>query len=104
MLNQHLENGVLREYTAWAVSLGEADAWNRAFQQSSRFNSDDDLISDDYLLPLTLLIAVTMFANTIRPSSSSSYDDGWSSGFSGGFDGGGGGAAAAVVAGKPSES
>ena len=43
------ENGVLREYTAWAVSLGEADAWKRAFQQSSHLNSDEEAVLDDYL-------------------------------------------------------
>ena len=86
------ENGVLREYTAWAVSLGEADAWNRAFQQSSRFNSDDDLISDDYLFATYAFNSSYDVRKTqSAPSSSSSYDDGWSSGFSGGFDGGGGG-------------
>ena len=31
-VEQALERGVLREYTAWAVALGEAEAWERAAQ------------------------------------------------------------------------
>ena len=86
------ENGVLREYTAWAVSLGEADAWKRAFQQSSHLNSDEEVVLDDYLFATYAFnssydVRTTQYSAT----SSSSYDSGWSGDFGGGFDGGGGG-------------
>ena len=87
------ENGVLREYTAWAVSLGEADAWKRAFNQCSQLNPDGDLVSDDYLFATYAFdsssdVRTTQYSSS---SSSSSYDSGWSGDFGGGFDGGGGG-------------
>ena len=30
-----MEKGLLREYSAWAVALGAADAWERAMEASS---------------------------------------------------------------------
>ena len=88
------ENGVLREYTAWAVSLGEVDAWKRAFKQSSRLNYDGDLASDDYLSDDYLFASYAFNSSyDVRTTqySPSSYDSGWSGDFGGGFDGGGGG-------------
>ncbi len=88
------ENGVLREYTAWAVSLGEVGAWKRAFKQSSRLNHDGDLASDDYLLNDYLFASYAFNSSyDVRTTqySPSSNDSGWSGDFGGGFDGGGGG-------------
>ena len=88
------EKGHLREYTAWAVSLGEVDNWKRAFQSSGRLNSDNDLYADDYLFASYAFDSGYDVRKTqYTPSSSSSSDSGWSGDFDfgGGFDGGGGG-------------
>ncbi len=83
------ENGVLREYTAWAVSLGEVDAWKRAFKQSSRLNYVGDLVSDDYLFA-SYAFDSSYDVRTTQYSPSAN-DSGWSGDFGGGFDAGGGG-------------
>lgn len=77
-------NGLLREYSAWAVALGEADAWSRAL---ARANVPEP----------ARLAAVPMAVHTFGPSLSSSRTapsssgSGGGGGFSGGGVGGGGG-------------
>lgn len=75
------ERGVLREYTAWAVALGAADAWSKALERSS-------VVPDDPSFTRPLLFATmasTISSAHTQPSSSGS------GGFSGGSVGGGGG-------------
>ena len=95
------ENGVLREYTAWAVSLGEVGAWKRAFKQSSRLNHDGDLASDDYLLDDYLFASYAFNSSydvrTTQYSFLKRLTDGREilvEGFDGGGGGGGGGGGA----------
>lgn len=77
------ERGVIREYSAWAVALGTADAWSRAVERSG-------LVPDDRSITSPILVATmasTMRSAHVPPSSSG----GGSGGFSGGSVGGGGG-------------
>ncbi len=86
---QHVEwawqNGVLREYAAWAVALGEAKAWGKALSASAV-----PPVEASYA---TAVMTPAVHASTIssthtEPSSSGSDGGG---GSSGGGDGGGGG-------------
>lgn len=88
---QHVEwaysRGLLREYSAWAVALGAADAWNRAVQASTIPPADVSMMTT----PLLVHTMATSF-NSARMAPSQSRGSGFSSGgFSGGFSGGGGG-------------
>ncbi len=79
------ENDLVREYSAWAVALGAADAWRRAIE-SSNIPHPEQLVRG----PLYLAIAANSFQSArIAPSSSGS--GGGSGGFGGGGVGGGGG-------------
>lgn len=80
------ENGLLREYSAWAVALGEADAWNRALSSSS-VPPPDQLTASHILVPH--LYASSFHSAHTAPSSSGGGGGGGFSG--GGFSGGGGG-------------
>jgi uncharacterized membrane protein len=86
---QHVEwawkQGLLREYSAWAVSLGAADAWGKALANSNVAPSEMGLSS-----PLLVYSMGSSFAHT-RTAPSSSGSSGFSGGFSGGSVGGGGG-------------
>lgn len=77
------ERGVLREYSAWAVALGEATAWSRALAGANI--PEPARVST----PLYIYTARSSFASTTSPPSSS--DSGGGGGFSGGSVGGGGG-------------
>ena len=77
------DNGLLREYSAWAVALDAADAWERAIRASN-------IPEPQAALGGPLLVhslAYSMAGMTTPPQSSS----GSSGGFSGGGGGGGGG-------------
>jgi len=77
------KHGLLREYSAWAVALGEASTWQKAMQQSSV--PPAELTSG----PLIVYTSGSSFSRThTAPSSSGSSGGG---GFSGGSSGGGGG-------------
>jgi len=84
---QHVEwawkHGLLREYSAWAVALGAAAAWERAMERSN-------VPPAEYLSgPMIVYYSAGSFASThTAPSSSGSGGGG---GFSGGSVGGGGG-------------
>lgn len=86
---QHVEwawkNGLLREYSAWAVSLGAADAWGKALANSNVAPSEIGSFN-----PLLVYSMGSSFAHT-RTVPSSSGSSGFSGGFSGGSVGGGGG-------------
>jgi len=76
--------GLLREYSAWAVALGEADAWSRALDRAN-------VPEPARLAAAPILIAhmgPSVRSSRTAPSSSGSGGGG---GFSGGSVGGGGG-------------
>lgn len=86
---QHVEwawdNGLLREYSAWAVALDEADAWNQALAGSA--------VPPAEITATTGIMAPVLYSSSFRtahtaPSSSGSGGGG---GFSGGGSVGGGG-------------
>lgn len=79
------KRGVLREYTAWAVALGEIDRWANAVRASTAIPAEAG-ISYAYMAPL--LIASTATTSTAPSSSGSGFSGG---GFGGGSVGGGAG-------------
>jgi hypothetical protein len=79
------KRGVLREYTAWAVAVGEIGRWSRAVQASTAIPADAGV---HYVYAAPLLYSATA-ATATAPSSSSS--GGGSIGSVGGGAGGGGG-------------
>lgn len=88
---QHVEwawnNNLLREYSAWAVALGEADAWSKALERAN--------IPEPARMSATPLIiysaASSINSSRTAPSSSGGSSGGGGGGFSGGGGGGGGG-------------
>lgn len=80
------KNGLLREYSAWAVALGAADAWRHAMEASGVPRTEFD---SGPMLLYTHRAALTQ--SYIRPSSSGGGGGGSFGGFSGGSVGGGGG-------------
>ncbi|MCB0969548.1 MAG: hypothetical protein KDB37_22140, partial [Ilumatobacter sp.] len=77
------EHGVLREYSGWAVALGEADAWSNALARAN-------VPPPARLAAAPIIVhhrATSMHSSHTKPSSSG----GSSGGFSGGSVGGGGG-------------
>jgi hypothetical protein len=80
------KQGLLREYSAWAVALGAADAWGRALAASNVPAPEMGLASPLWLYSMGPSFETTRSA----PSSSGSSGSGFS-GFSGGSVGGGGG-------------
>lgn len=76
------ENGVVREYSAWAVALGAADAWRRAVESSNIAHPEQVLHG-----PLFVHTASSSFRSAHTAPSSS----GGSGGGGGGVGGGGGG-------------
>lgn len=88
---QHVEwawkQGLLREYSAWAVALGTADAWGRALAASNVPEPEANLNT-----PLLVYSMGSSFNSTFTaPSSSSGGSSFGGGGFSGGVGGGGGG-------------
>lgn len=79
------KRGVLREYTAWAVAVGEIDRWSRAVSASSAIPQDAGL---SYVHMAPMLAASTSSAST-APSSSGGGGGGGSVGGGGGGGGGG---------------
>lgn len=78
-------HGLLREYSAWAVALGAAEAWGRAVGQSAVPPADITMST----MPLLMYTSMGSWSQTrTQPSQSSGGGGG---GFSGGFSGGGGG-------------
>jgi uncharacterized membrane protein YgcG len=78
-------HGMLREYSAWAVALGAAEAWNRALAQAHVPPE-----ARSYSTPLLVHSMGSSLAST-RTAPSSSSGSGGGGGFSGGSVGGGGG-------------
>ena len=94
---QHVEwawkNGLLREYTAWAVALGAADAWGRAVAHAAVPPADLSAQTSPMLMYTHWALWNATRSAPPPPSSSGggSGGGGWSGGFSGGSVGGGGG-------------
>ncbi len=81
------KQGLLREYSAWAVALGAADAWSRALANSNVPPPEMYMTS-----PMLVYSMGSSFASThSAPSTSGSSGGSSFSGFSGGSVGGGGG-------------
>jgi uncharacterized membrane protein YgcG len=74
------ERDLLREYSAWAVALGAAEAWRRAVESSNVPHPEVALSG-----PLLVYVAAPAFLSSHTPPSSSG-----SGGFGGGGFGGGG--------------
>jgi uncharacterized membrane protein len=80
------KRGVLREYTAWAVALGEIDRWERAVSASAVIPEDAGL---GYVHMAPALMASTSSSATAPSSSGSGGGGGGSVGGGGGGGGGG---------------
>jgi hypothetical protein len=80
------KRGVLREYTAWAVALGEIDRWERAVSASGVIPQDAGL---GYVHMAPILMSSTSSTATAPSSSGSSGGGGGSVGGGGGGGGGG---------------
>ena len=80
------KQGLLREYSAWAVALGAASTWERAMEASSV--PPAELVTGP-LLVYTMGPSFTQLHTA--PSSSGGGGVGFGGGFSGGSVGGGGG-------------
>jgi len=79
------KQGLLREYSAWAVALGAAEAWRRSLRAST-------VPEMEYAHgPLLVYSMSSAFSHTYTAPSSSGSGGGFSGGFSGGSVGGGGG-------------
>ena len=80
------KRGVLREYTAWAVALGELDRWSEAVAAST-------VAADgaSYAASVPRLTSAAFESTLEPPPPPSASDGGWSSGSSGSSGGGGGG-------------
>jgi hypothetical protein len=81
------KRGVLREYTAWAVALGELDRWSKAVAASA---TAADPVGARYPA-LAVWLPDATSATLREPPRPSGDDGGWSSGGSGWSGGGSGG-------------
>jgi uncharacterized membrane protein len=82
------KRGVLREYTAWAVAVGEVDHWRRAM--AAAVNVPPDPMAMTYATMTPLLLSSTHSAAT-APSSSGGGGSFGGGSVGGGAGGGGGG-------------
>jgi uncharacterized membrane protein len=82
------QHGLLRDYSAWAVALGAADAWGRAVASSAV----PPTAAMSSTTPMLLYANAGLWnASRTAPQSSGSSSSGFGGGFSGGSVGGGGG-------------
>jgi hypothetical protein len=85
---QHAEDaarrGVLREYTAWAVAVGEVDHWAKAVKKATSIPPDTAGLHYAYLAP-------SLISSTSHTSTAPSSSGGGGGGTGGGGGGGGGG-------------
>jgi hypothetical protein len=82
------KRGHLREYTAWAVAVGELDRWSRAVAASSAAKADPAAAGYPRMVPAILSGSSS---SSVEPRSSGSGGGGWSGGGGGGGVGGGAG-------------
>jgi uncharacterized membrane protein len=83
------KRGVLREYTAWAVAVGEIDRWQRSVAAASIPPAVAG-VSYAYMAPL-LLASTTSSATAPSSSGGGGFGGGFGGGSVGGGAGGGGG-------------
>jgi hypothetical protein len=83
------KRGVLREYTAWAVAVGEIDRWQRSVAAASIPPAVAG-VSYAYMAPM-LLASTTSSATAPSSSGSGGFGGGFGGGSVGGGAGGGGG-------------
>ena len=81
------KNGLLREYSAWAVALGAADAWGRAIASSTVPPQQASL----YAMPLAVHTYRGDWTQAHTKPAPAGSSGGGGSSFSGGSSGGGGG-------------
>ncbi|HEV3011766.1 MAG TPA: hypothetical protein VG499_00680, partial [Actinomycetota bacterium] len=81
------KRGHLREYTAWAVAVGELDRWSRAVAASSVAAADPVAARYPVLAPALM----SQTSRSSVPPSSSGSGGGGGGGVGGGAGGGGGG-------------
>jgi uncharacterized membrane protein len=79
------ERGVLREYIAWAVAVGEVDRWSRAVKSAGVAVADPGAMHYAALAPS---LSSATSSTSVSPSSSGGGGGG---GVGGGGGGGGGG-------------
>ena len=82
------KRGVLREYTAWAVAVGEIDRWQRAVSSAS---IAPEVAGLSYAFMAPVLLSSTTSAATAPSSSGGGGGGGFGGGSVGGGAGGGGG-------------
>ncbi len=87
-VEQAAERGVLREYTAWAVALDEADRWTLAVSAANRADPSMQTRLGNDLMFIAIGSSLSRSASHAHTKPSSSGGGG---GFSGGGGGGGGG-------------
>jgi hypothetical protein len=86
------DHGLLREYSAWAVALGELDRWNRAASAAGIPPNDPGMASTYAFIGLASMAHSTSVAPSSSGSSGGFGGGGFSGGgFGGGVGGGGGG-------------
>ncbi len=82
------KRGVLREYTAWAVAVGEIDRWQRAVESSALIPANDAGLHLAHMAPALMHSGS---ASATAPSSSGGGGGGGGGSVGGGGGGGGGG-------------
>jgi hypothetical protein len=82
------KRGILREYTAWAIAVGEIDRWSRAVSAAS---IPPEVAGVHYAYMAPLLLASTTSTATAPSSSGGAGGGGFGGGSVGGGAGGGGG-------------
>jgi uncharacterized membrane protein len=87
---QHVEwawqHGLLREYSGWAVALGESEAWAKAMERANV--PEPARVS---AMPAILIAtSPSVYSSRVAPSKSGSGSGGFSGGSVGGGGGGGG--------------
>ncbi|NCG22532.1 MAG: DUF2207 domain-containing protein, partial [Actinobacteria bacterium] len=85
------ERGVLRQYSAWAVALGESKAWFSAVDAAASQNPDMAHLHRRDLAFMAAGVHISSAARTASTAPSSSGGGGFSGGSGGGGGGGGGG-------------
>jgi uncharacterized membrane protein len=90
-LQEAAKQGVLGQYTAWAVAIGEIDRWCSVVAASAWCDSDPAGRRYSRMAPYLPLAARSSAVEPASSGSSSGGGGGWSGGGSGGGAGGGGG-------------
>jgi uncharacterized membrane protein YgcG len=84
-LEEAASRGVLGQYAAWAVAVGEIDRWSRVVAASAWYANDP---VGRYYSDMAPRLPRAARSSTVQPTSSGSSSGGWGSG--GGSSGGGG--------------